>query len=430
MTDVTLDLPAGRDTTPAVPLRNIAAVAAGNALEFYAFLTYSFFAVQIGHAFFPGKNEDLKVLLATIVFGMGFVTRPIGAFVIGRLGDRVGRKPAMVLSFGLMGAAILGVALTPPFSVIGWAAPVLFLSLRLVQGFALGGEVGPATAYLIEVAPPMKRGLYTSIQFATQDLAVLVAGIVGFVLAHTLSPSVYDAWGWRIAFLLATTVIPFALLIRRRLPESLEAGKKADAAETHAPVWQLAILGFVMLASVTITNYVLDYMTTFAENTLHLAADVALSATIVVGLGGVTFDLITGILSDRVGRKPIMLASGIVYLLAVFPVFYAIVHVKSVAVLLVGTGLLSCLQALYATPIIISITEGLPARIRAGALSLIYAFGISVFGGATQPITKALIDLTHNPLAPAAFMATGLFCAIIAMFFVRETAPVKTGPRP
>jgi MFS transporter, MHS family, citrate/tricarballylate:H+ symporter len=423
--DATLDRPQEREAPLAVPLRNIAAVAAGNALEFYAFLTYSFFSVQIGHAFFPGKNEDLKVLLATIVFGMGFVTRPVGAFVIGRWGDRVGRKPAMVLSFSLMGAAIFGVALTPPFSVIGWAAPILFLSFRLVQGFALGGEVGPATAYLIEVAPPMKRGLYTSIQFATQDFAVLAAGIIGFTLSQTLSPNVFDVWGWRIAFLIAVTIIPFALAVRRRLPESLDAGIRADASEAHSPVWLLAILGFVMLASVTITNYVLDYMTTFAENTLHLAAHVALGATIVVGLGGVTFDLVSGALSDRIGRKPLMLASGIVYILAVFPVFYAIVHLKSVAALLIGTGFLASLQALYATPIIIGITEGLPARIRAGALSLIYAFGISMFGGATQPITKALIDLTHNPLAPAAFMAAGLFCAIIAMFFVRETAPIR-----
>jgi MFS transporter, MHS family, citrate/tricarballylate:H+ symporter len=417
----------GQTVHRAIPLRQIAAVAAGNALEFYSFLTYTFFSVQIGRAFVPSGSEDTRVLFALIIFGIGFITRPLGAFFIGRWGDRVGRKPAMFLSFSLMGIAILGLALTPSFSVIGWAAPALFVSFRLLQGFALGGEVGPTTAYLLEVAPPLKRGFYSSLQFATQDFAVLMAGVVGLALSETLDVSTYDVWGWRIAFLLGGTVIPFALIVRSQLPESLAQAAKEALPAGGSKILRLTILGLVMLASVTVTNYVLDYVTTFAENTLHLAAKVALTATVMTGLCGTLLDVASGTLSDRIGRRPVMLASGVIYLIAAFPMFYAIVHLRSVAALMICTGVLAGLQGLYSTPIIIGVTEGLPARIRSGGLGLIYAFAISTFGGVTQPITKALIDWTGSPLAPAGFMSAALFCAVIAMLFVRETAPGKTG---
>ncbi len=424
MTDAMSDT-AETAAPPTLRTRQIMAVVAGNALEFYDFLTFSFFTVQIAHTFFPGQSEDTKILSTLAIFGVGFLTRPLGAFVIGRWGDRMGRKPAMMLSFTLMGVAITGLALTPSRAAIGWAAPISFLIFRLLQGFALGGEVGPTTAYLLEIAPPLKRGFYASLQFATQDLSVLAAGIVGVVLSNVLDTAALDAWGWRIAFLIGALVIPFGLMIRRSLPETLDAPHAAEETPAAPGFWRLAILGFVMLASVTITNYVLDYMTTFAENTLHLAANIAFGATVMMGLSGTVFDLVSGILSDRIGRKPVMLSTGLLYFIAVFPVFYAVVHERSIAALLIGTALLAGLQGLYGSPILIGIAEGLPRRIRSGSLSLIYALAISSFGGATQFIVKGLITLTGSPFAPAGFMSAALGFAVIAMLFVRETAPVK-----
>lgn len=410
-----------------VPLRHIAAVVAGNALEFYDFLTFSFFTVQIGHSFFPGAHEDIKILATLAIFGAGFVTRPLGAWVIGRWGDRAGRKPAMFLSFSLMGAAIVGLALTPSFAMIGVVAPIIFLFFRLLQGFALGGEVGPTTAYLLEVAPPSARGFYASLQFASQDLSVLIAGIVGAVLSHLLSSDALDAWGWRIAFLLGACVVPFALMVRRNLPETVGISEPAPADEASSGIWRLALLGLAMLAAVTITNYVLDYMTTFAEDTLHVSASIAFGATVAIGLSGMCFDLASGMLADRFGRRPIMLAAGFTYFFAVLPVFYAVVHSKSAAALFLGPALLAGLQGLYAPPILIALTEGLPRRIRAGSLSLIYALSISVFGGTTQFVVKALITLTGNPFAPPIYMTFALSVALVAMLFVRETAPAKIG---
>src|SRR5215510_274290 len=170
-----------------VPLRHVVAVFVGNGLEFYDFLTFSYFAVYISRTFYPGGSPSAALLATLATFGAGFLTRPIGAIVIGGMGDRIGRKPAMVFSFTLMGVAIIGLALTPSYATIGFAAPTLVLVFRLVQGFALGGEVGPTTAFMAEAAPPERRGFYLSMQYATQDGAVLMAGLVGTMLAARLS---------------------------------------------------------------------------------------------------------------------------------------------------------------------------------------------------------------------------------------------------
>src|SRR5580765_2505122 len=205
---------------PRVPLKHVIAVFIGNGLEFYDFLTFAYFAVYISRTFYPGGNPTTALLATLATFGAGFITRPFGAIVIGRLGDRVGRKPAMVISFTLMGVGIVGLALTPSYAMIGPLAPALVLLWRLVQGFALGGEVGPTTAFMAEAAPPHRRGLYLSMQYATQDTAVLAAGIVGTFMAAHLSAQQLQDWGWRVALLLGASIVPFGILLRRTLPET------------------------------------------------------------------------------------------------------------------------------------------------------------------------------------------------------------------
>src|SRR5262249_41655028 len=192
-----------------VPAKHVAAVVVGNALEFYDFLTYAFFAVYIGRAFFPANDPTTSLLASLGTFAAGFVTRPIGGIVIGRMGDRYGRKPA--LSFSLMGIAITGLALTPPYGMIGVAAPAFVLLFRMVQGFALGGEVGPTTAFLLEAAPPERRGFYTAFQAWTQELAILVSGLVGLALSSVLNDKQLQDFGWRLAFILGATIVPFGL---------------------------------------------------------------------------------------------------------------------------------------------------------------------------------------------------------------------------
>jgi MFS transporter, MHS family, citrate/tricarballylate:H+ symporter len=414
-----------------LPLRKVTAVGVGNALEFYDFLTFSFFAIQIGRCFFPESQTSHGLLYSLATFGIGFLTRPLGGIVIGTYGDRAGRKPAMVLSFGLMGAAILGLALTPSYAQIGIAAPILLVMFRLIQGFALGGEVGPSTAFLVEAAPPHRRGFYVSIQYMTQDLAVLAAGLVGFTLTTWLSPAALDAWGWRAALLIGTAVVPIGLYMRHNLPETIDqdhAGHQAATPEErHVPA-RLVVLALMLMMSATIYLFGLDYITTYAQDSLNMTPALAFGATVVIGLGAVIADPISGLLSDRIGRKPVMLGAVVILVLLLVPSYMVMIKVPSVGVVYGAIAILAVLQAFLTAPALITITESLPKAVRSGALAIIYAVATSVFGGTTQFAIKGLTDLTGSPLAPAWYMSGAVVIGGIAMALMPESAPVKAAP--
>ena len=417
-----------------IPLHHVAAVVLGNGLEFYDFLCYAIFAVYIGKAYFPAHDASLSLLLSLATFGIGFVTRPIGGIVLGGLGDRIGRKPAMLISFAAMGAGMLGVALTPTYAQIGLAAPILVLCFRLIQGFALGGEVGPTTAYLIEAAPAERRGFYGAMQYASQDASLLIAAAMGVALSSLLSPNDLESWGWRIAFLAGVVIVPFGILIRKRLPETLHAADDAALAPDataggvtpHArlkPYLKVLICGLLLLASGTIANYVLDYMATYSLTSLHMAARISFGVTVVTSLVGLCFDPVGGALSDRFGRKPVMMAGYIMMVLTILPAFWLVLHVRSPAVLYAVMGFVSMLLGLGSPPIIVALTESLPASIRSGAVATVYAIAISIFGGSTQFMVTWLIRVTGNPLAPAWYWTAAVAMGLGVMFVLPESAP-------
>ncbi len=428
-------------TRGAVPFRHVMAVFVGNGLEFYDFLTFSYFAVYISQTFYPSESPATGLLATLATFGAGFLTRPIGAIVIGSMGDRIGRKPAMLASFSLMGVAIVGLALTPSYDTIGIAAPVLVVLFRLLQGFALGGEVGPTTAFMAEAAPPHRRGLYLSMQFVTQDSAVLVAGLVGTSLAAMLSEQQLQAWGWRAAMLLGAVIVPFGLILRRTLPETLHRADDAALAPDATtgtltsrarirPFLRIIVLGLMMLAAGTIGSYTTGYMTTYALTTLHMTASVSFGVIIVNGGVGVIFEAFSGWLSDRYGRKPVMIVPGALLLVSILPCFWIIHHFRNVWAFYAAEATMVMLAALSAVPIIVTITESLPKSIRSGAVATIYAFAISIFGGSTQFVITWLIGVTGNPLAPAYYWSAAAALGLLAMMFVRETAPIRTVLRP
>ena len=417
-------------TAAGASARQVAAVVAGNALEFYDFLTYSFFAVQIGRTFFPSHDATTSLLASLATFGAGFLTRPIGALVIGAMADRVGRKPMMLVSFGLMGVAIIGLAVTPSFKAIGVAAPILAIGFRLIQGFALGGEVGPSTAYLIEAAPPRRRGLYVSLQYMGQDGAVLCAGLMGVALSSVMSAQMLNDYGWRLAFLAGAVIVPFGLMLRTGLTETLhepQPAPPAAAAPASNPYLRVALLGLAMLAAGTTVGYVLDYLTTYATSVLAMPASLAFGATVVLGVTGVCLDPVGGWLSDRFGRKRVMIIPWVLLLVLVLPAFAAISHFRTAWALFGATALLGALTAISSSSSLVAITESLPRKVRSGTLALVYALAISVFGGTAQFNVAGLTALTHNPLAPAWYMAVGVAVGLAAMLAMRETAPVKTG---
>jgi MFS family permease len=410
---------------PATSLKHVAAVTAGNALEFYDFLTYAFFAAQIGRCFFPSTDASASLLASLATFGAGFLMRPVGALVIGRIGDRLGRKPAMLLSFTLMGGAMVGLALTPAYGVIGPAAPALAILFRLAQGFALGGEVGPSTAFLIEAAPSERRGVFVAMQYLSQHLAVLCSGLVGFVISSQVSAEALTSWGWRAAFLLGAAIIPFGLLLRAGLVETLHA----PAPALHRPeprgraLARLVVLGVLLLAGGTTVTYTLNYLTTYASVTLHMSNSAAFLAPIASGLSGLLFSVTGGWLSDRFGRKWVMIAPWIAILLLTAPCFQLLAATRSVAALVAVAGGLAAALGVANAAALTAITESLPQRIRCGSLGLMYACAISVFGGTTQFTVAYLTRITHSPLAPAWYMTGAVAISLVAMLFVPESAP-------
>lgn len=409
--------------TRVLSVRKALIIGIGNTLEFYDFLTFSYFAIQIGRVFFPESQTSHGLLWSLATFGLGFTTRPLGGIVIGTYGDRVGRKPAMMLSFSLMGAAILGLALTPSYAQIGFAAPLLLLVFRLVQGFALGGEVGPSTAYLIEAAPEDRRGFYVSIQYATQGVGILAAGLVGFGLSSAMSAESLETWGWRVAFLVGVAVVPVGLYIRRNLSETLD-----DTRASGAPVARqrisplLVVLALLMLGSNTIGTYVMNYMNTYAQDALKLPAQLAFGATITMGSCYAIASLVGGWLSDRVGARRVMLVAVAGMLLLAVPAFVWLNDLRTAIALYAVTAVLTFLGTLACVGVMISIAGTLPKASRSAGIAMLYAGAVALFGGTAQLIVKWLSDVTASPIAPAWYLSVALIIGGMAMFSFRGGA--------
>jgi MFS family permease len=412
---------------------HVTAAVIGNALEFYDFTVYTVFAVDIGNAFFPGQSAFIRLMASLLTFGVGFATRPIGALVIGMIADRVGRRAAMLLSFGLMGLAIVGLASTPGYASIGAAAPILAVVFRMIQGFALGGELGPVMAFLVEAAPPRRRGFVGSWQSASQSIASLVGGAVGGAVVALLGEQLAGVYGWRIAFWLGALVLPFGLVVRRSLPETLHHHEEPSSIHpvsaslaAHAGVM---LLGVGAIACFTTATYVRLYMTTYARSTLHMAAGAANLASTFNGASGLVFTLLGGWLSDRWGRKPTMIWPLIGYFLSIYPCFFLVVRNHDGVTLSAATSVLSAFSSMSTGSALVWLSEAMRKEIRGAAVGGVYAITVASFGGVTQPLLAWLIETTHQPLAPAFYLMGTTLIGLAAMLAMVETAPHRIAAR-
>ncbi len=308
----------------------------------------------------------------------------------------------------------------------------------MVQGFSLGGEVGPTTAYLLEAAPAKSRGLAVSWQGASQGIAATVGGLVGTGLSLVLAPAALDTYGWRIAFLLGAVTIPFGLWIRRGIPETLHTpeptptGAPSPAAGAGRlavlrPHWRIIFLALVFLASGTIGSYVFNYLTTFAEGTLHMAPGVSFLGGALGNISGVAAVLWGGWLSDRIGRRAVMIWPNLAFLVLILPTFFWIVETRSALSFLVGSTGLGFISGVSTGAFYTAVAESLPKQIRGRAFAVIYATSISLFGGTTQLVITWLIQVTGSPMAPAWYLLAATTVGQLALMFILESAPAKVG---
>ncbi|WP_321915478.1 MULTISPECIES: MFS transporter [unclassified Paraburkholderia] len=409
----------------------------GNALEWFDFLVYGYFAPMIAKQFFPVHDEWLSTLLAVGTFGISFLMRPLGAIVLGIYGDRKGRKAALTLAIALMMAGTLAMAVMPPYASIGIAAPLLILLARLVQGFAVGGEFGSATAFMVEHSAA-KRGYYASWQFASQGAAAILAASFGGVLAWWLPPEQLQAWGWRVPFFFGLVLGPVGWYIRSHLDETPEflanqqAQSTQDAHATKEPglgrQWVNLLLAVGIVAQSTVGVYILQlYMPMYAVKQLHMAA--ATSFGVVVLNGGLQFVLspVMGALSDRIGRIRIMLTTSILLASLTYPMFALLQRHPTLGWLLVLQGAAGIFKAAYSGPMPALMSEIFPVRVRSAGLSIAYSVGVTLFGGFAPTIAEVLIHVTGDTLAPAYYVSvaaviSGVSLAIVGWRTMRQAS--------
>lgn len=405
--------------------KSVAAAVAGNALEFYDFVIYAYFAVYIGKAFFPVAGEYGSLMVAVATFGVGFLARPLGSVFIGAFADKAGRKPAMVLTAALITLGTVGLALTPSYQTIGIAAPIIVVICRLIQGLALGGELGPATSLLIEAAPPGRRGFYASWQVASQGLAVAVGGTLGVLLSLNLTDDQLSSWGWRVPFFLSLVLIPIVVYMRRALPETHEGVSERTSSEIVGETFRnhkkILFLGVMLFASIAVASQIGNYMVSYGVQVLKLPAAVAQASVLVGGLFTFAFALLGGYLSDQYGRKLTNILPRIALVVLIVPLFMWMTNAPSLVTLLTVNAVLAALTAMFGTAGIVQIPELLPISVRSTGLSITYAFGAAIFGGSTQFVVTWLIAITGSPMAPAWYLVGISVLSLLAMLLLPES---------
>ena len=386
-------------------------VCLGNFLEMYDFMVFGYYAAAIGRAFFPTQNEYASLMYSFMTFGAGYLMRPLGAVVLGAYVDHDGRRKGLLLTLSLMAVGTLSIAVMPGYEAIGFFAPLLVVVGRLVQGLSAGVELGGVSVYLSEIASPGRRGFFVAWQSASQQAAVVFAALLGLILSRKLPPEQMTAWGWRIPLLVGSMLIPFVLILRRSLVETQDFKSRPHrprASEIWRTVlanWRLIILGMMLTTTTTVSFYLITaYMPTYGSSVLHLTASSSMLVTLLVGLSNFCMLPLMGAVSDRVGRRPLLLLCSAIALITPYPVLMWLAGAPSFGRLLASALWLSAIYGSYNGSMVVFLTEIMPAKVRVSGFSLAYSLATAVFGGFTPAVCTWLIHVTGNSAMPGAWM--------------------------
>ncbi|ELY2672221.1 MFS transporter [Cronobacter sakazakii] len=413
-------------------------VTSGNFLEQFDFFLFGFYATYIAHTFFPASSEFASLMMTFAVFGAGFLMRPIGAIVLGAYIDKVGRRKGLIMTLSIMAAGTFLIVLLPSYEAIGLWAPLFVLIGRLLQGFSAGAELGGVSVYLAEIATPGRKGFYTSWQSGSQQVAIMVAAAMGFALNAALDQSAISSWGWRLPFLFGCLIVPFIFVLRRKLEETQEFSARRHHLEmkqvfrmllTH---WPVVVAGMMMVAMTTTAFYLITvYAPTFGKKVLMLSASDSLLVTLLVAISNFFWLPVGGALSDRFGRKPVLIAMTLLALATAYPVLMMLAAAPGFSMMLGVLLWLSFLYGLYNGAMIPALTEIMPAEVRVAGFSLAYSLATAIFGGFTPVISTALIEYTGDKASPGYWMSFAALCALLATLYLyrRSTMTLQTAGR-
>ncbi|MGM3274475.1 MFS transporter [Ralstonia sp. 24A2] len=409
--------------------RAIFRVVSGNFLEMYDFMVYGYYAKAIADTFFPAGNEFLSLMLSLVTFGAGFLMRPLGAIFLGAYIDRHGRRVGLIVTLALMACGTLLIALVPGYATIGLAAPLLVLIGRLLQGFSAGVELGGVSVYLAEIATPGKKGFFVSWQSASQQVAVMFAALLGVLMSFLLPPSEMSAWGWRVPFLVGCLIVPFLFIIRRSLQETEEFQKRKHRPDLAAVFrsmgqnWRLVGAGTLMVVMTTVSFYLITaYTPTFGKSVLHLSDFDSLIVTLCVGASNFFWLPVMGAVSDRVGRRPLLILFTVLMLLTAYPAMQWLVAAPSFAHMLIVLLWLSFLYGSYNGAMVVTLTEIMPPEVRTTGFSLAYSLATAIFGGFTPAIATWLIHETGNKAMPGVWVSFAALCGLVATLAIVKPA--------
>ena len=396
-------------------------VVSGNFLEMFDFMVFGFYATAIAKTFFPSDSAFASLMLALATFGAGFLMRPLGAIFLGAYIDRHGRRKGLIITLALMAMGTVLIACVPGYATLGVAAPLLVLLGRLLQGFSAGVELGGVSVYLAEIATPGRKGFFVSWQSASQQAAVVFAGLMGVGLNHWLSPEDMGDWGWRIPFFVGCMIVPVIFVIRKSMEETpeFEARKhRPTLREIITSIGQnfgLVLGGMALVVMTTVSFYLITaYTPTFGKTELHLSDLEALLVTVCIGLSNFIWLPIMGALSDKIGRRPLLLGATILAILTAYPALSWLVANPSFSHLLIVELWLSFLYGSYNGAMVVALTEIMPAEVRTTGFSLAYSLATATFGGFTPAACTYLIHALDNKAAPGLWLTGAAVLGLIA----------------